>query len=81
MEMDALKLALLAASSQDEAALHALHGELEHFLDRQLASEDLNAALGELVAADLVELRRELFIATDAGRAAVIEYWEDFFPA
>jgi superfamily II helicase len=81
MNLDALKVALLAAGVQAESAAGELHGELEHFLDRQIASDDLDAALAELDAAGLVAVRGERFVATDAGRAVMLEHWEAFFPA
>jgi DNA-binding PadR family transcriptional regulator len=81
MEIDALRLALLAAAVQDNASAATLHGELEHFLNRQLASDELDAALADLAAGGLVVVRAERYTATDAGRALVLEHWEAFFPA
>jgi hypothetical protein len=81
MTLDALKVALLAAGAQAESAAVELHGELEHFLDRQLASDDLDAALAELAAEGLVIVREARFVATDSGRALMLEHWEAFFPA
>ncbi len=81
MPVDALKVALLAAAAQHRVALHALHGELEHFLDRQLASDDLDAALAELAAEGLVEVTSELYLTTETGRTLMLAQWEEFFPA
>lgn len=81
MTPDALQLALLAAAVEGESSPAELHGELEHFLNRQLASEDLEAALAHLAAAGCVVLRAERYAATDAGRALVLAHWETFFPA
>jgi coproporphyrinogen III oxidase-like Fe-S oxidoreductase len=81
MTLDALKVALLAAGTQDGAAAGRLHGELEHFLDRQIASDELDAAVADLAAAGLVVVSAERFAATDAGRATLREHWEAFFPA
>ncbi len=81
MEMSALKVALLAAGTQTEGALHALHGELEHWLNLNLDSEELHAALLELASAGLVQLRDTTFATTAAGRAMMHEQWEEFFPA
>jgi hypothetical protein len=81
MDLDALKVALLAAGAQAESAAAELHGELEHFLDRQLASDELDAALADLARAGLVELRDLRFTATERGRAVMLEHWEAFFPA
>lgn len=81
MMLDALKIALLAAGAQAESAAGELHGELEHFLDRQLESDALDAALAELAEAGLVVVRGQRFLATDAGRAVMLEHWEAFFPA
>lgn len=81
MDLDALKVALLAAGAQAESAAAELHGELEHFLDRPLDSDALDAALAELAAAGLVEVRETRFAATERGRAVMLEHWEAFFPA
>ncbi len=81
MTLDALKVALLAAGAQEESAAAVLHAELEHFLDRQLASEDLDAALAELAEEGLVVMRETRFAATERGRAVMLEHWEAFFPA
>jgi hypothetical protein len=81
MTLDALKVALLAAGSKEESAAAALHAELEHFLDRQLDGDDLDAAVAELSAAGLVVMRETRFAATAAGRAVMLEQWETFFPS
>lgn len=81
MTLDALKVALLAAGAQAESAAAELHGELEHFLDRQLDSDALDAALAELAAEGLIVMRESRFAATDSGRALMLEHWEAFFPA
>jgi uncharacterized protein YpbB len=81
MTLDALKVALLAAGARSESSSAELHAELEHFLDRQLAAEDLDAALAELARHGLVTLQAERFVATDRGRVVMREHWEAFFPA
>jgi coproporphyrinogen III oxidase-like Fe-S oxidoreductase len=81
MTLDALKVALLAAGAQAESSSAALHGELEHFLDRQLVAAELDAAIAELAQAGLVAMQAERFVATDQGRALMREHWEAFFPA
>jgi hypothetical protein len=84
MDLDALRLALLAACADEQAFLHRIHGELEHWLARSLATEDIEAALAELEAHGLVAADRR-----DSGRrlssrptrqALVAERWEEFFP-
>jgi len=47
MEIDALRIALLAVCSPEDALLHRIHGELEHWLNRQLATADVEAALAQ----------------------------------
>jgi hypothetical protein len=81
MTLDALKVALLAAGAQAESTAAALHGELEHFLDRQIDSEALDAALAELAAEGLVIVRDARFVATESGCALMLEHWEAYFPA
>jgi len=81
MTLDALKVALLAAGARSESSSAELHAELEHFLDRQLAAEDLDAALAELARHGLVALQAERFVATEQGRAVMREHWEAYFPA
>ncbi len=83
-EIDALRIALLAVCSPEHTAVHRIHGELEHWLNRQLATVDVEAALAALEADGLVAARREAAHAawrtTDAGRALVSARWEEFFP-
>ena len=81
MSLDALKIALLAAGAKEASSAASLHAELEHFLDRQLHGDELDAALDALAAEGLVVLRETRFAATDAGRAVMLEHWEAFFPA
>ncbi len=85
MEIAALRLALLAACASERAAPHRIHGELEHWLARPLASAEIDAALAELEAGGLVSAQREAaavaFLTTADGRALVAERWEEFFPA
>ncbi len=85
MEIDALRIALLAVCAPERAAPHRIHGELEHWLDRALASDEVDAALAELASRGLVSARRETaavaFLTTASGRALVAERWEEFFPA
>jgi hypothetical protein len=84
MNLDTLKIALLAACSVEDALAHRLHGELEHWLDRQLASAEIEAALCELVGCGLIAARLEAvqttYLTTEAGRLLVSERWEEFFP-
>lgn len=81
MEPNALKIAILAAGADTDIALSALHGELEHWLNRTLSSEELDAALDELAAAGLVRVNIATFTTTESGSAVVAEHWETFFPA
>lgn len=85
MEIDALRIALLAVCSAEPAPPHRIHGELEHWLDRPLASAEIDAALAELEARGLLAARREsapgAFLTTADGRAIVRARWEEFFPA
>jgi len=84
MNIDALRLALLAALADEQALLHRIHGELEHWLNRSLATEDIEAALADLEARGLVAADRATtvvaYLTTDAGRVLVAERWEEFFP-
>ena len=84
MDLDALRLALLAACAHEPAFLHRIHGELEHWLNRSLATEDIEAVLAELEAHGLVAGDRTTtvvaYLTTDAGRVVVAERWEEFFP-
>ncbi len=83
-EIDALRIALLAVCSPEHAAVHHIHGELEHWLNRQLATADIELALAELEADGLVAARREAvhaaWLTTDSGRTLVAARWEEFFP-
>ena len=84
MEIDALRIALLAVCSSEDALLHRIHGELEHWLSRQLATAEVEAALAELAGDGLLAIHRDVappaYATTDAGRALVAERWEEFFP-
>jgi hypothetical protein len=84
MELDPLHLALLAVCSPERTPLHRVHGELECWLNRPLATDDLESALGELEASGLIAAYREVeevaFLATADGRAVVAARWEEFFP-
>jgi DNA-binding PadR family transcriptional regulator len=84
MEIDALRIALLAVCSSEDALLHRIHGELEHWLSRQLATAEVEAALADLAGQGLVAVRGEAappaYATTDSGRALVAERWEEFFP-
>ena len=82
--IDALRIALLAVCSPEHAAVHRIHGELEHWLNRQLATADIEAALAELESGGLVAAHRETaqaaWLTTDTGRTLVAARWEEFFP-
>jgi hypothetical protein len=84
-EIDALRLALLAACADERALVHRIHGELEHWLNRPLETDAIEAALAELEAHGLVAADRATavvaYLTTDAGRVIVAERWEEFFPA
>lgn len=84
MELDALRLALLAVCAPEHAPPHRIHGELEHWLNRALATTEIDAALAELEARGLVTAQREAaavaFLTTAHGRAIVTARWEEFFP-
>jgi len=83
-EIDAFRLALLAACSDEGALVHRIHGELEHWLNRPLETDAIETALGELEARGLVAADRATtlvaYLTTDAGRVIVAERWEEFFP-
>jgi hypothetical protein len=84
MEIDSLRMALLAVCSPERTVLHRVHGELEHWLNRPLATDDVEAALAQLESLGLMSVHREsahvAFITTDDGRALVAARWEEFFP-
>ena len=84
MEIDALRIALLAVCSSEDALLHRIHGELEHWLSRQLATAEVEGALAELAEQGLLAIRRgaapPAYATTEFGRALVAERWEEFFP-
>jgi hypothetical protein len=83
-DIDALRLALLAACADERALVHRIHGELEHWLNRPLETDAIEAALAELEAHGLVAADRATavvaYLTTDAGRLIVAERWEEFFP-
>jgi hypothetical protein len=83
-DIDALRLALLAACADERALVHRIHGELEHWLNRPLETDAIEAALAELEAHGLVAADRATavvaYLTTDAGRVIVAERWEEFFP-
>ena len=56
MEIDALRIALLAASAAGYMLPHRTHGELEHWLNRELTTDEIEAALVELAAHGLIEV-------------------------
>ena len=84
IEIDALRIALLAVCSPEHTVVHRIHGELEHWLNRQLATADIEAALAALEGGGLVAARREAaqaaWLTTDSGRTLVAARWEEFFP-
>ena len=84
MEIDALRIALLAVCSPEHAVVHRIHGEVEHWLNRQLATAEIEAALAELAGDGLVVLLRETvevtYLTTESGRTLVATRWEEFFP-
>ena len=84
MDLDALRIALLAVCSDGHAFVHRLHGELEHWLNRPLATDAVDAALADLEAHGLIAADRGAtvvaYLTTDAGRRVVAERWEEFFP-
>ncbi len=85
MEIDALKIALLAACATERARVHRIHGELEHWLNRPLATDELEVALAELESLALVAAYRTedgalAFQTTGSGQAIVAAQWEEFFP-
>jgi hypothetical protein len=83
-EIDALRLALLAACADEHALVHRIHGELEHWLNRPLETDAIEAALAELETHGLLVADRATsvvaYLTTDAGRVIVAERWEEFFP-
>jgi hypothetical protein len=79
-EIDALRIALLAVCSPEHAVVHRIHGELEHWLNRPLATADIEAALAELAAGGLVAARSDSWLTTATGRTLVAARWEEFFP-
>jgi hypothetical protein len=83
-EIDPLRIALLAVCSPEHTVVHRIHGELEHWLNRPLATADIETALTELEAGGLVAVRREAadptWLTTDTGRSVVAARWEEFFP-
>jgi hypothetical protein len=85
MEIDALGIALLAACSGEHAVVHRIHGELEHWLNRPLATGEVEAALTALETRGLVAADRSrmpaAYLTTEAGRAVIAARWEEFFPA
>ncbi len=85
MEIDALKIALLAACAAERAPVHHIHGELEHWLNRPIGNAEVEAALAALQALVLVVASRTgdgtlAFQTTGDGRAIVDARWEEFFP-
>ncbi|HSD44148.1 MAG: hypothetical protein ACM36B_05485 [Bacteroidota bacterium] len=84
MEIDALRIALLAVCVPEHTFLHRIHGELEHWLNRSLATHEIDAALADLEARGLVAAHRDAahiaFLTTADGRALVAARWEEFFP-
>ena len=83
MEIDALRIALLALCTPERIELHRAHGELEHWLNRQLASAELEVAAAELAAGGLIAVHGDAPVAlltTPDGRALVSARWEEFFP-
>jgi len=84
IQIDALRIALLAVCSPEHAVVHRIHGELEYWLNRQLATADIEAALAELEAGGLVAARPGpapvVWCTTDSGRTLVAARWEEFFP-
>lgn len=84
MEIDALKMALLAVCAPEHALVHRIHGELEHWLNRSLETGEVDAALAELESRGLLAARRDsahvAFLTTEDGRAIVAARWEEFFP-
>jgi hypothetical protein len=84
MEIDSLRIALLAVFAPERTQLHRVHGELEHWLNRPLATDDIETALAQLEAHGLVAAHREsahvAFLTTADGRALVAARWEEFFP-
>jgi hypothetical protein len=84
MEIDALRMALLAVCAPEHAFVHRIHGELEHWLNRSLATAEIDAAVAELESRGLLAARGEsahtAYLTTADGRAIVSARWEEFFP-
>jgi hypothetical protein len=84
MEIDALRMALLAVCAPEHAFVHRIHGELEHWLNRSLATAEIDAAVADLESRGLLAARREsariAYLTTEDGRAIVAARWEEFFP-
>jgi DNA-binding PadR family transcriptional regulator len=82
--IDALRIALLAVCNEGQTPIHRVHGELEHWLNRSLATDEIEAALADLEAHGLVAADRATaavaYLTTEAGRVIVAERWEEFFP-
>jgi hypothetical protein len=82
--LEPLHVALLAVCAPERTPLHRVHGELEHWLNRQLATDEVESAIAELEARGLIVVQRDravaAFLATAAGRAVVAARWEEFFP-
>lgn len=84
MDLDSLRIALLALCTPGRTHLHRVHGELEHWLNRPLATEEIAEALARLESSGLVAVDREggelAFLATEHGAALAVARWEEFFP-
>jgi hypothetical protein len=84
MEIDSLSIALLALCTPGRTHLHRVHGELEHWLNRPLATEEVAGALAQLESYGLVAVDREAselaFLATEHGASIAVARWEEFFP-
>ena len=79
-QIDDLRIALLAVCSPEHAIVHRIHGELEHWLNRTLATAEIEAALAELARGGLVAAEADAWLTTDSGRSVVAARWEEFFP-
>ena len=85
MDLDALRLALLAACADEQALLHRIHGELEHWLEplaRDRGHRSGARASSRRTGSSPPTARRRCvaYLTTDAGRVLVAERWEEFFP-